>query len=160
MKRCVLVSLVLTAIFVWPLPFEFRASSDAPIALASEDPIPTEVHAGTVEDPWVLFNSATVRISWDNPYTTQTVRADFQAINSAGTVVAEDSLVGSELFPQDAERHELGVYGLAGGLANGVYQFKVRVWDENGNVSDWSQAIYVRKEWQELAPPGGCVILR
>jgi len=161
MRRIVLCLLFLTAVLVWPMPFILSSSTVSPFASASEDPIPTELHAGTEADPWVFFNSATIRISWENAYgETQIVRADFSILDSSNVVVKEGSIQGSELFPKAQERHEIGIYEEISALPNGVYRCRARVWDENGNVSDWSEAIYARKQWQELAPPGGCVILR
>lgn len=161
MKKCVLVCLILTAIFVWPLPFAIRHSSDLPVAVASEDPIPIEIHAGTQEDPWIVYNSETVKLSFDNTYAeTQIVRTDAEILGSDDVKITDVSVIGAENFDSALTAWSIPIYETVSELPNGLYYIHARVWDENGNVSDWSEQCWIKKQWQELSPPGGCVILR
>ena len=128
---------------------------------ASEAPIPTEVHAGTVEDPWLIFNSPTVKVAFDNTYTaTQLVQVDCVVFDGEGTKVAEFSRQGRELFPRTEARFTLLLRPEVEALPNNaVYRLSVRVWDENGNSSGWAE-LWARKYWVVLEPPGGCAVLR
>jgi len=45
-------------------------------------------------------------------------------------------------------------------LSEGTYQFAVRVIDEAGNISDWSNKVQLRVDRTPPAAPGGCRIFR
>jgi hypothetical protein len=128
---------------------------------AAEPPIPTPSHAGTKEDPWPLYNTQTISAGFDNTYQeTQIVRADVEVLDESGNKIDETSLAGIVFFPKDQTVFKIPIRAEVELLVNGLYSIRSRVWDEHGNVSDWSEPIWGRKLWQPLESPGGCVIFR
>lgn len=135
--------------------------------LASADPadgllpIPQKLYAGTREDPWPIFNSPTVSVGFDNAYQdAQVVRADVEIFGEDDAKAAGISIQGEDRFPKDSASWKIPARQHVEPLGNGLYYFRARVWDEHGNVSEWSAACWVRKLWRPLEPPGGCVLLR
>ena len=138
------------------------------IGFAADDPVavPAELHAGTPADPWTLYNSATVSVAFDNTYTgVQITRVDVQVHNAEGVVVVDTAIADAAAFPIDATTFRVPIRSIVEPLPNeALYRVLLRVYDANGNVSDWSQELWVRKWWTILPPPssngGGCLILR
>lgn len=125
---------------------------------AAAPPIPMESHAGTQADPCLVYNSETVSLVFDDTYTSAgvvLVRIDCEVLSEAGATVSNWSVVTGAWTVADAAI-KIPVRTQASSLPNGVYQLRVRVWDNYGNVSAYSQALWVTKQWREIAPPGGC----
>ena len=124
---------------------------------AAEPPIPIEQHAGTQADPCLVYNSETLSIAFDDTYTAanmRLVRIDCEVLSEAGTAVAVWTVTTGWTVADGA--FKVPARTQAATLANGVYQLRVRVWDNYGNVSAWSQTLWVTKQWRTITPPGGC----
>ncbi len=133
----------------------------APLFAAEPPPVPDTPHAGTREDPCVLWNSLTLGLVWDNSWADrQIARADAEVYTEDATLQETLSFVGEALFPRDTPTHKMGIFQKVATHPNGLYYCRVRVWDTNGNVSGWSSDLWYRKDWVQLQPPGGCRIVQ
>ena len=128
--------------------------------------LPDSTHAGTLEDPWVLYKSQTVHIGW-TPYPEDVVlvKAECQVAFRIGDATEPGEYttthtVTDQMLLNDQEHPKLPIWIYVENLANGTYWFRVRVTDVNGNVSDWTTAQVFVKDWKALEPPGGCAIFR
>lgn len=128
-------------------------------------PAPDGTHAGTLEDPWVLYNSQTVGITWDPYESAVLASADCQVafrIHDAtepGEYTTTYTVTDTALL-NDPVKPKLPLRVYVENLANGTYWFRVRVSDVNGNVSPWTAPQVLVKDWKALEPPGGCAIFR
>lgn len=125
--------------------------------LAADAPIPITEHAGTIGDPALIYNSATVAVVFDDVYTPIGVtiaRFDIEVATHAGTWVTTFSWTGGWTVGDGVVR--VPIRTEAATLANGGYQVRARVWDNFGNVSEYSDPCYVVKQWRVLERPGGC----
>jgi hypothetical protein len=125
---------------------------------AAAPPIPFATHAGTQADPALVYNSETVSLVFDDTYTSagvRLVRIDCELLSEAGAPVSTWSVVTGAWTVANAEVR-VPVRVQAASIANGVYQLRIRVWDEFGNVSGYSNVLWVTKQWRDIAPPGGC----
>lgn len=132
---------------------------------AADAPIPIVLHAGTASDPAICYNSATVAMVFDDTYTPlgQTlVRIDCEILSASGTPVTTWTLVTgawimeAAVAPSMLASIRVPIRTQATTLPNGTYQLRVRVYDPSGNMSGWSQNMYVTKAWITLEAPGGC----
>ena len=129
-------------------------------------PAPDVDHAGTLDDPWVLYNSQTVGITWDAyPEGTVIASADCQVAFRIGGATepieyTTTYTVTDQALLNDPLKPKLQLYTYVENLANGTYWFRVRVSDVNGNVSTWTAPQVLTKDWKALEPPGGCAIFR
>jgi hypothetical protein len=113
----------------------------------------------TQSDPCLVYNTDTVSVVFDDTYTTATppvtlVRVDAEVLSAAGAPVTVWQLTTGWTLVDGAWK--IPVRTLAATLANGDYQVRVRVWDAYGNVSGWSETMWVSKQWRTLPTPGGC----
>jgi hypothetical protein len=151
-KWCALA--LVFAMLISPPLFRLASAAETP-------PIPIVVHAGTQADPAVLYQSATVKVAWDNNYNGRQIsRADIEVCTPDGTVVGEWTESGNALFPTDAVQHIFPLRPYVETLANGTFYGRLRVWDYTGAVSGWSVPLWFNKDWVNLPPPGGCAILQ
>lgn len=126
----------------------------AMLMIGAAEPIPVEDHAGTQADPMLVYNSPTVAVVFDDAYTgVSLVRIDTEVMNPAGEVLATWTVTTWNTEPGAIK---VPIRAQATTLPNGVYQIRVRVWDNFGNVSAWSTPLWVTKQWRDLPTPGGC----
>ena len=115
------------------------------------------VGAGARDDPALIYNSETVRLLFDDVYTPAGVtlsRIDCEVLNEAGVLVSTWNLMsGWSVVAPDIV---LPIRSQASALPNGLYQIRVRVWDNFGNVSPWSTTMWANKMWRDIPAPGGC----
>lgn len=130
------------------------------LVMGAEPPwFPQDPHAGTEADPWPIYNSPTVAISF-NAYTMQIVKAVAEVAKDKEftEVVATVELTGKENFPRDA-KFKFPIFEKVEALPNGLYWCRGRVWDQWGNRSAWSTPTAAKKTWDAPPPPGGCAII-
>lgn len=127
------------------------------LVLGADAPIPIVEHAGTLEDPDLVYNTATVAVAFDDAYTAAGVliaRVDCEVATNTGTLVSTFSWTSGWTIADGIVRVPIRVEATT--LANGGYQVKVRAWDTFGNVSAYSDPYYVVKQWRVVERPGGC----
>jgi len=117
---------------------------------------PVIPHAGTEADPAIVYASPTSSVAFDDAYTSlgQTiVQADVQLLDVGGAIVATYEVTAVTLTN--------GVYKVPlrphiEALPNGLYQIRVRLWDQYANSSEWSSTVFASKQWRAVSNPGGC----
>ena len=118
---------------------------------------PTIPHSGTQADPMLVYASPTASMAFSDLYTVKNitiVMVDIEILSDTGTPVTfwsvSDgwSLIGGEF--------KIPIRSYASTLSNGVFQLRAKVWDQYGNSSDWSDSIWVSKQWRSIDRPGGC----
>jgi hypothetical protein len=112
----------------------------------------------TRDDPAFVYNTDTVSVAFDDTYTTANVtvtRIDAEVQSEAGVVVSTWTFAAGQFSVVDGA-YKLPIRTQATTLANGLYRARVRVWDGYGNVSAWSETLWVSKQWRTIPAPGGC----
>lgn len=113
----------------------------------------------TQSDPCLVYNTETISIVFDDVYTSAIppvilARVDVEVLSATGAPVAMWQLTtGWSLV---AGAWKIPIRTLVSAMANGDYQIRARVWDGYGNVSAWSETLWVSKQWRTLPTPGGC----
>jgi len=113
----------------------------------------------TQSDPCLVYNTETISIVFDDVYTSAIppvilARVDVEVLSAIGAPVAMWQLTtGWSLV---AGAWKIPIRALVSTMANGDYQIRARVWDGYGNVSAWSETLWVSKQWRTLPAPGGC----
>jgi hypothetical protein len=126
---------------------------------------PDVPHVGNLVDPWVLYNSPTVALTW-NPYVgIELVKAECQVAFRIGDATTPGDFtttytITDTALLNDPVTPKLPLRQYVENLANGTYWCRVRVTDSNGNESDWSELLVFVKDWKAIEPPGGCALLR
>jgi len=121
-------------------------------------PIELEPHAGTLEDPWPVYNSETVSLTWDaTPYDdigATIIAADIQLYGGPlGELIADFNARQGAVLRVGPE-YRVHVRSLFVNQPNGPFSFQVRVYDTSGNQSPWSERVFVKKTWTDLPSPG------
>lgn len=115
----------------------------------------TQTHAGTEADPFTLFNSETLALSWTSPsYPVTLAEVEF----SKGVAPFGDPLTlqgPPELSTDPDNVQRLRVYGFLKSFADGVYRFRLRLRNDQGTWSQWTTYAYTSKAWATPATPGG-----
>ncbi len=118
---------------------------------------PVIPHAGTQADPAVLYSSLTASLVFNDIYTMEAIKLngiECEILSETGTPVTTwELLTGWTMNGTDVR---VPIQPLIVPLANGIYRVRVRVWDDAGNVSGWSDTMWVTKWWRTVPSPGGC----
>ncbi len=117
----------------------------------------------TEDDPGPLWNTPTVKFTFDDAYTPLgiiLIQIEMEVQDSDGAVVLTEEQTNEEgLTPVD-DKFSFSVREYVQPLPNGLYSARLRVVDRNGNVSGWTPFFYFNKQWGTLDPPGGCALTR
>ena len=116
----------------------------------------------TKEDPAPVWNTDTVKFSFDDSYTaggTELMMAEIEILdeNETRVLMIEEDLTGAT--PED------GMFIIPcrqywEQVADGLYGARGRVYDTDGNASPWSETRWFKKQWRPVPAPGGCYLLR
>jgi hypothetical protein len=113
-------------------------------------------HTGTLGDPDIMYQSATTAIEFSDAYTSLGLavsRIDVRITTTAGADVVSWSATSG--WTISGGYYHLPWYTQASALSNATYIVYMRVWDNAGNTSAWSEAFYVVRAWSSLAAPSG-----
>lgn len=113
--------------------------------------------AGTRDDPCLVYNTETVKVVFDDIYTSQGITlsiVECEVLSEAGIAVATWRLTSG--FTLVGAEYQVPIRVQASTLPNGLYQLRVRVVDTFGNVSGWSVVMWANKMWRDIPTPGGC----
>ena len=125
-------------------------------------PFPTRERAGTEADPFLIYNSDTVAISFDDAYTTDgftLVRIEYEFSPVSGGDVTHGAVDDAEGFTPVDGRFRFGIRDAVVPLDNATYRLRIRVWNNTGNASLWTQWYYAEKDWRAVPQPGGCRVM-
>ena len=128
---------------------------------AQAPPIPIVPHAGTQADPQTVYSTETCAIVFDDIYTANGVTISgvgAEVLSVPGVPVVYWIFSPAE-WTLASGAFRLPIRARAADLPNGTYQVRARVWDDYGNVSEWSEATWAKKEWRTISRPGGCRII-
>lgn len=130
------------------------------MVFSAEVPFPVTPHAGTQADPEIAYATPTLTMRFNDTYTAKSViisKIDCELANSAGTVVGLVSWTSGWSITDGA--FYVPFAASINALPNAVYQAKIRVWDDAGNISVWSDIMWFKKNWITLDKPGGCKLM-
>jgi len=126
-------------------------------------PFPTREREGTQEDPFVIYNSDTVSLSFNDTYTEDgfsLVRIEYQLEGPfPSTEIAHNALDNADGFVPEGGRFKFSIRDAVTPLGDGAYRLRVRVWDNVGNASLWTGWYYAEKSWRTVPVPGGCRLM-
>lgn len=121
---------------------------------------PVIEHKGSFDDPWILYHSESVAISWD-PYPEDTiVKVTAEIRKTTDEDVPPEKTWSVETKIPAGEKGKLFIWDYVKNLEDGSYYFRMKVWNEQGISSPWSRFYYFVKKWKAPEAPGGCVLLR
>lgn len=129
----------------------------AAMLFSADSPIPITPHEGTQADPALVYASPTVAMCFDDTYWSlgiSIVRVDVEIRTSLGNELPAWEFRAPFLIEEGA--YKIYIRERAAELDNGLYQFRVRVWDSYGNTSEWSEVLWASKQWRTIERPGGC----
>lgn len=112
---------------------------------------------GTQDNPSPCWQTETVRLAFDDTYTPDGIKLfviEIQACMPDGTVYDTfDRENYTGLTPKDG-KFEISVYNQVANYQNDiVFYFQARVLGEGGKTSEWSNKLWVYKNWQPIVPP-------
>ena len=115
---------------------------------------------GTPEDPFILYNTETVRFQWQNYVDAVKGEAvicleEGAMSNPLKTITLEDET----LFVKDQEG-EVFLKQYTADLEDGTYWIYIRIQNHFLTWSDWNPGSVFVKNDKKPPSPGGCVILR
>lgn len=118
--------------------------------------------AYTKEDPAPVWNTDTVKFTFDDVYTGNGISlmlAEVEILDSdeSRVLLIEEDL--SDAVLEDG-RFIIPCRQYWEQVDDGLYGARVRVFDTDGNASQWSETLWFKKQWQPLPAPGGCYLLR
>ena len=124
---------------------------------------PVHMGVGSESDPFVIYPSDTIRMTFDDTYTADgvvLVRIEVEVADTSGTVLRHEALDDANgLQPTDG-KFSFPLKTYVDALPNaGTYLMRCRVVDKDGNTSGWTEQYYATKNWKTLPAPGGCVLL-
>lgn len=116
---------------------------------------------GSATDPTPVYNTDSLALVFDDSYSTATppvviTRIDAEVYAEPGTTVTQSWAFapGQWTVAPGVIRVPLRTQAVA--LANGLSKLRVRVLDTAGNISGWSEYLYVNKAWRTIPTPSGC----
>lgn len=121
-------------------------------------PFPTREHTGTQDDPFLIYNSETVSISFDDNYTADgivLVRVEYEFVDTDGNTT-HGSMDDPDGIATVDGRFKFPIRNDVLPLPDGEYRMRVRVWNRAGNASGWTAWYYAVKDWRPVPTPGGC----
>ena len=117
--------------------------------------------AGTVDDPYPVYASSTVKVAWDNPpdvVLDQLYAAEVAVFSQAGAVedMAQRVLTKQVVFAAGDSKTEIPLRPEIEALPDGTYYTAVRIQRNDLVWSGWSEERVIRKNWIPWSPPSGC----
>jgi hypothetical protein len=116
----------------------------------------------TREDPAPVWNTDTVKFSFEDTYTGRDISlllAEIEVVDSDENRVFLIEHDMSDAMPED------GIFivpcrSFWEQVPDGLYGTRSRVFSSGGGVSSWSPLKWFQKDWTPVPVPGGCYLLR